>query len=291
MGSLEGCTEGGCVHAARRDVALRAGRRVARRRWRRTGGVPPLRPSARDAGATHLRQHGWTAVLYREAFGLRRGASLCAPSADRATEAAWPGAVRDQLSAAGGTRGGSGDGPLGPSAGAVASRAADGQRSGGDATACWGADSLGAPAKLCSGSGAAARPLGRARLRRRSGGLPARRLRAPTPAGVGAGTRAGRWQHPDSTGAGRSRCHPPTPWRSRTRARAMGNVIRNVGHARVGVAGEVRELGWPTRMKRRPPRRAAAAADRQGEVSSAPGWRCVSAGVTDCEDARSVVRG
>jgi hypothetical protein len=31
-------------------------------------------------GATHLRQHGWTAVLYREAFGLRRGASLCAPA-------------------------------------------------------------------------------------------------------------------------------------------------------------------------------------------------------------------
>jgi bifunctional DNA-binding transcriptional regulator/antitoxin component of YhaV-PrlF toxin-antitoxin module len=31
-------------------------------------------------GATHLRQHGWTAALYREAFGLRRGASLCAPA-------------------------------------------------------------------------------------------------------------------------------------------------------------------------------------------------------------------
>ncbi len=197
MGSLEGCTEGGCVHAARRDVALRAGRRVARRRWRRTGGVPPLRPSARDAGATHLRQHGWTAVLYREAFGLRRGASLCAPSADRATEAAWPGAVRDQLSAAGGTRGGSGDGPLGPSAGAVASRAADGQRSGGDATACWGADSLGAPAKLCSGSGAAARPLGRARLWRRSGGL--------------------HW--PTGAGPAGLRRHSSTRWRSEPRKR------------------------------------------------------------------------
>ncbi len=33
----------------------------------------------RMLGATHLRQHGWTADLYREAFGLRRGASLCAP--------------------------------------------------------------------------------------------------------------------------------------------------------------------------------------------------------------------
>ncbi len=31
-------------------------------------------------GATHLRQHGWTAALYREAFGLRRSASLCAPT-------------------------------------------------------------------------------------------------------------------------------------------------------------------------------------------------------------------
>jgi hypothetical protein len=31
-------------------------------------------------GATHLRRHGWTAALYREAFGLRRGASLCAPA-------------------------------------------------------------------------------------------------------------------------------------------------------------------------------------------------------------------
>ncbi len=31
-------------------------------------------------GGTHLRQHGWTAILYREASGLRRGASLCAPA-------------------------------------------------------------------------------------------------------------------------------------------------------------------------------------------------------------------
>lgn len=32
-------------------------------------------------GATHLRQqHGWTADAYREAFGLRRGTSLCAPA-------------------------------------------------------------------------------------------------------------------------------------------------------------------------------------------------------------------
>jgi hypothetical protein len=31
-------------------------------------------------GATHLRKHGWTADAYREAFGLRRGASLCAPA-------------------------------------------------------------------------------------------------------------------------------------------------------------------------------------------------------------------
>ncbi len=31
-------------------------------------------------GASLLRQHGWTAALYREAFGLRRGASLCAPA-------------------------------------------------------------------------------------------------------------------------------------------------------------------------------------------------------------------
>jgi hypothetical protein len=31
-------------------------------------------------GATHLRQHGWTAELYREAFGLRKGTALCAPA-------------------------------------------------------------------------------------------------------------------------------------------------------------------------------------------------------------------
>ena len=31
-------------------------------------------------GASHLRAHGWTAVLYREAFGLRRGSALCAPA-------------------------------------------------------------------------------------------------------------------------------------------------------------------------------------------------------------------
>lgn len=31
-------------------------------------------------GATHLRQHGWIAAMYREPFGLRRGASLCAPA-------------------------------------------------------------------------------------------------------------------------------------------------------------------------------------------------------------------
>jgi hypothetical protein len=31
-------------------------------------------------GATHLRQHGWTAEAYRQAFGLRRGTSLCAPA-------------------------------------------------------------------------------------------------------------------------------------------------------------------------------------------------------------------
>lgn len=27
-------------------------------------------------GASHLRQHGWTAAEYREEFGLRRGAAL-----------------------------------------------------------------------------------------------------------------------------------------------------------------------------------------------------------------------
>lgn len=31
-------------------------------------------------GASHLRQHGWTAVQYREAFGLRRSTALCAPA-------------------------------------------------------------------------------------------------------------------------------------------------------------------------------------------------------------------
>ncbi len=31
-------------------------------------------------GAPHLRAHGWTAMGYREAFGLRRSASLCAPA-------------------------------------------------------------------------------------------------------------------------------------------------------------------------------------------------------------------
>ncbi len=30
--------------------------------------------------ASHLRQHGWTAAEYREAFGLRRSTSLCAPA-------------------------------------------------------------------------------------------------------------------------------------------------------------------------------------------------------------------
>lgn len=31
-------------------------------------------------GASHLRQHGWTAAEYREEFGLRRAAPLCAPA-------------------------------------------------------------------------------------------------------------------------------------------------------------------------------------------------------------------